>query len=197
MFTSIRYDFPRLWKDPRTPDRERKRMARLLLEDVTLCKGDNLLVHVRVRGGATETLTLPRPLSAAQGRRTAPELVAESDRRLDEHTDGEVAAVLNAAGHRSYDGKPFQGRLVAGLRTRYGLAHHRRRLQARGLLTERQLATALGVAPETLEQRNLTAPGWLSCSCQLNCRAYWATKAASGVAVQPARWTRRVPSAMK
>jgi hypothetical protein len=31
-------DFPRLWQDPDTPDRERKRIARLLLEDVTLTK---------------------------------------------------------------------------------------------------------------------------------------------------------------
>jgi hypothetical protein len=29
-------DFPRLWQDPKTPDRERKRMVRLLLADVTL-----------------------------------------------------------------------------------------------------------------------------------------------------------------
>ena len=29
-------DFPRLWNDPATPHRERKRMARLLIEDVTL-----------------------------------------------------------------------------------------------------------------------------------------------------------------
>jgi hypothetical protein len=31
-------DFPRLWHDPATPQRERKRMVRLLLEDVTLLK---------------------------------------------------------------------------------------------------------------------------------------------------------------
>ena len=29
-------DFPRLWHDPHTPDRERKRMVRLLIDDVTL-----------------------------------------------------------------------------------------------------------------------------------------------------------------
>jgi len=28
-------DFPRLWKSPKTPDRERKRMVRLLIEDIT------------------------------------------------------------------------------------------------------------------------------------------------------------------
>ena len=145
-------DFPRLWRDPRTPDRERKRMARLLLEDVTLRKGDELVVQVRFRGGASETLTLPRPLSAAQGRRTAPDLVAEIDRLLDDHTDAEVAAALNAGGHRSYGGKPFHALRIASLRRSYRLADHRRRLQARGLLTERALAAALGVAPETVEQ---------------------------------------------
>ena len=31
-------DFPRLWHHPRTPHRERKRMARLLIEDVTLVR---------------------------------------------------------------------------------------------------------------------------------------------------------------
>ena len=29
-------DFPRLWNDPATPHCERKRMARLLIEDVTV-----------------------------------------------------------------------------------------------------------------------------------------------------------------
>ena len=33
---ALAHDFPRLWQDPKTPDRERKRMVRLLLADVTL-----------------------------------------------------------------------------------------------------------------------------------------------------------------
>ena len=47
-------DFPKLWKSPKTPDRERKRMVRLLIEDVTLSKGEQ--THrpgpVQRRGGA-------------------------------------------------------------------------------------------------------------------------------------------------
>ena len=49
-------DFPRLWNDPATPHRERKRMARLLIEDVTLTKATRSL-GVRLRGGATRQLT--------------------------------------------------------------------------------------------------------------------------------------------
>ena len=32
-------DFPRLWRDAATDDRDRKRMIRLLMEDVTLLRG--------------------------------------------------------------------------------------------------------------------------------------------------------------
>ena len=37
-------DFPRLWNDPHTPHRERKRMARLLIADVTLLKSSKSCV---------------------------------------------------------------------------------------------------------------------------------------------------------
>jgi hypothetical protein len=36
-------DVPRLWRDPRSPHREPKRLTRLLLEDVTLLKSDQLV----------------------------------------------------------------------------------------------------------------------------------------------------------
>src|SRR4030095_13685745 len=45
-------DFPRLWNAPATPDRERKRMVRLLLEDVTLNRGEQISLQLRFKGGA-------------------------------------------------------------------------------------------------------------------------------------------------
>src|SRR5690242_17656429 len=44
-------DFPALWSDPATPQRERKRMARLLINDVTITKTDRIHLDVRFRGG--------------------------------------------------------------------------------------------------------------------------------------------------
>ena len=46
---------------PTHPIRERKRMARLLLEDVTLTKKKDITLGVRFKGGATTVLTIPRP----------------------------------------------------------------------------------------------------------------------------------------
>ena len=57
-------DFPRLWRDPATPDRERKRMVRLLLEDVTLNRDHQLTLQIRFKGGAHKTLNLPLPLQS-------------------------------------------------------------------------------------------------------------------------------------
>ncbi|MBI2842913.1 MAG: hypothetical protein HYX78_05890 [Armatimonadetes bacterium] len=47
-------DFPRLWNNPKTPQRERKRMVRLLIEDVTLVRGRQITAHVRLKGERRE-----------------------------------------------------------------------------------------------------------------------------------------------
>jgi hypothetical protein len=48
---SLVEDFPRVWNDPTLEPRERKRIVRLLIEDVTLIKADVITAHVRLRGG--------------------------------------------------------------------------------------------------------------------------------------------------
>ena len=79
-------DFPRLWNDKRTPQRERKRMVRLLIEDVTLVKAKQLDVHVLLRGGATRSLSMPVPLPGCKSWQTDPEVVSEIDRLLSDYT---------------------------------------------------------------------------------------------------------------
>jgi hypothetical protein len=39
-------NFPQLWNDPSTADRERKRMVRLLIEDVTIRKAQQVQLYV-------------------------------------------------------------------------------------------------------------------------------------------------------
>jgi DNA invertase Pin-like site-specific DNA recombinase len=144
-------DFPALWSNPATPQRERKRMIRLLVEDVTLTKTDQIHAHVRFRGGQTTSLTLPLPGKAWQLRQTHTDTLAELDRLLDEHTDAETAAALNAAGHRSGEGKPFTGRIVLDLRRAHGMPSHLQRLRGHGMLTVGEIAHRLGVHPSTIK----------------------------------------------
>jgi DNA-binding transcriptional regulator YiaG len=144
-------DFPALWSDPATPARERKRIVRLLIEDVTLNKTDQIHLHVRFRGGQTTSLTIPIPLDAWKARKTDPDTFALLDRLLNDHTDSETAAQLNAAGRRSGTNKPFTRQIVLQIRNAHQLPSHQQRLRARGLLTIQETAQRLGVHVSTIK----------------------------------------------
>jgi len=144
-------DFPRLWNDPATPQRERKRMIRLLIEDITLNRDQQITAHVRLKGGQTHTLTLPIPLRCWQARKVHPDTVKLIDQLLEDHTDADTAQSLNHAGRRSGTGQPFSSGIVAHLRRDYKLPSHRDRLRARGLLTINEIAQQLGVSTSTIK----------------------------------------------
>src|SRR5438876_3719639 len=144
-------DFPRLWRNPATPDRERKRMVRLILEDVTLLRPEQTIVaHVRFRGGATRTLTVPVPPKVWQTWQTPREVVGEIDRLLDSHTDSQIAAHLNDGGFRPGRTSRFTSWMVMNIREHYGLTDLYTRLRRRGLLTVDEMASALGVSRQTV-----------------------------------------------
>jgi DNA invertase Pin-like site-specific DNA recombinase len=144
-------DFPRLWSDPATPQRERKRMARLLIEDVTVNKSDKIDLHVRFRGGKTTSLTVRTPPTGWQARQTDPRALALLDKLLDDHTDAQAAELLNRHGHRSGMGKVFTSQIVLHLRRSNGLPSHLERLRAKGLVTIPELAERLGVSTSTVK----------------------------------------------
>ena len=55
-------DFPQMWQDPQTPDRERKRMARLLIEDITLVRSpEHVTAHIRFKGRSQPNDSCSRP----------------------------------------------------------------------------------------------------------------------------------------
>jgi DNA invertase Pin-like site-specific DNA recombinase len=141
-------DFPRLWRDPNTPDRERKRLARLLLEDVTLVKKDRILVHIRFPGGTTRTLELPIP---ANPKLTPPAVVAEIDRLLDHHTCQAIADNLNSRGLAPGYGKPFHGPMIARIAKDHGLKTRWERLRERGMLTLDEMGKRLGICTDQVK----------------------------------------------
>jgi hypothetical protein len=144
-------DFPRLWSDPATPDRERKRMVRLLLEDVTLNRDEQISVHIRFKGGARRTLHLPLPLCSWKLHVTPSAVVEEIDRLLNDHTTLQIAAILNARGVTSGAGAAFHPRLVARLARSHHLKPRYERLRERGLLTLEEMANKLQVTSTTVK----------------------------------------------
>jgi DNA invertase Pin-like site-specific DNA recombinase len=145
-------DLPAIWNDPATPMRERKRIARLLLTDVTVTRtSDTITAHARLRGGQNHTLTLPMPKTGPEARRTPPQVIAAIDELLDHHTSGEAAAILNQRGLHSGTGEPFHQRMLDQIIRAYRLPSRRSRLRATGMLTLAETAAAHGVANNTIK----------------------------------------------
>jgi hypothetical protein len=153
-------DFNKLWADPDTPNRERKRLLAHIIEDVTLIKmpaEGTTKIHVRFKGGKIQTLTTMSPKSSAQQVKTLSAIVELVDKLLDEHIYSEIAELLNQQGYRP-GGSVRPGRhatrfttlRVAYLAHRYKLRSRYDRLRDRGMLTKREAAARLNIHETTL-----------------------------------------------
>jgi DNA invertase Pin-like site-specific DNA recombinase len=145
-------DFPKLWKNPKTPAREKKRMIRFLIEDVTMIKEDDITLHVRFKGGAKKTLKIPLPPKGWQHALTAPEIVELVDALLNDHNYSEIATILNERGFKSGSGLQFDRKIVTGIRRSYGLKTRYARMRNTGKLTIEEVANLLGVSIQTVRR---------------------------------------------
>ena len=139
-------DFAAIWRDNSLPNRERKRIVRLLIEDVTLIKDTKLTCHIRFKGGTNKTLNLPLPQSAADLRRTPAELVRAIDELLNDHPDYKIADILTERGMESGTGQTLTPQHVTRIRIAYGLPNRITRLRQQGKLTARELSDRIGVS---------------------------------------------------
>ena len=150
---ALAVDLPRLWNDPGTPMRERKRLIRLLITDVTLTRGqDTITAAIRFPAGRHHVLHLPVPKNAWQLRATPAPLTELIDHLLDSCTYAQIAGQLNTAGHTSSDGHPWDGDRVAKLVNYHQMPSHDQRLQDRGLLTLGQITADLDAHPSSIKR---------------------------------------------
>ena len=87
-------DLPRLWNASTTPAKDKKRMLRLLVKDITverLTEPRQVLLHVRWQGGACEDIAVDLPLPIADRLRYPEEIVEQIRRLATEKADAEIA----------------------------------------------------------------------------------------------------------
>ena len=148
---SLTQDFPRLWNDVKTPQKERKRMVRLLIEDVTVHKASELTMQIRFKGGAIRSLNVPKAKSADQLRKTNPEIVKTIDKLLDESTPKQIAEKLNEQKLTSGTNRPFTCKIIQRIQRGHDLKSRRDRLRERGLLTQQEIAKRLNICTQTVK----------------------------------------------
>jgi hypothetical protein len=119
---ALAQDLPRVWHAPTTHAKDRKRMLRLLLKDITVEKPSSpkqLSVHLRWQGGASTNLTVQLPLSIADRVRYPGALVDKVRELAHDLPDAEIANRLNREGYASAKGKPYTTQIVRWIRWRY------------------------------------------------------------------------------
>jgi hypothetical protein len=145
-------DFPAVGNHPRTTSRDRKRMLRLLIEDVALTRGDDIRVEVRGRGGATTELHVPIPRNCIEARRTSREALDLIAALAREHTDDPIAEIRNERGIRTGTGRPFTGGRVDFLRRSRRIPGYYEHLRRAGLVTGEEIRTRTGISEGALRR---------------------------------------------
>ena len=146
-------DLPALWHNPATSMKDRKRLIRLLITDVTLLKdGDTITAHARLPGGQDRTLTVPRPLTAWEAHTTPEATVTLISSLLDEHPFHEIAVILAERGITGGWGRPYTVHSLAAVCRDRGIPDHGARLRAAGNLTAAETAARLGTTIPTVNK---------------------------------------------
>jgi DNA invertase Pin-like site-specific DNA recombinase len=144
-------DLPRLWHASSTQSKDRKRMLRLLMKDITVEKQTHpkqLLVHIRWQGGATTDLTVPLPPNIAD-RVRYPAAVVERIRELaQDRSDNEIANQLNREGGSRAKGQPYTAKIIQWVRCRYRIPPAE--LKKPEELTVRQVAERFGTSDQVV-----------------------------------------------
>jgi DNA invertase Pin-like site-specific DNA recombinase len=115
-------DLPALWRAPTTSHKDRKRLLRTLIADVTLLPETDpaqARVGIRWHTGATDELAITRPLPPGPAKRS-PSPAVELVRQLGPSTDTrDVVDKLNAAGLTTGHGRAFDVAAVQWIRHAY------------------------------------------------------------------------------
>ena len=140
-----------LWAAPTTSHRDRKRLLRTLIADITLIPGpDHAKVRIGVRwhAGTTEELIVQRPHRVYEDRRTTTDVLALARRLGPEMDNATLAGALNTAGHRTATGRAFDANAASSLRRYHKLGAPE--LLDAGELTAGDVARRLGVTTSTV-----------------------------------------------
>jgi DNA invertase Pin-like site-specific DNA recombinase len=138
-------DVTALWHAPSTAARDRKRLLRTLIADVTLLPEPDFgkaRIGIRWHTGATDELVVSRAMAIVETRRTDAAAI-DMARGLSHLSNNDIAEQLNAAGYVTGAGRAFDNAAVASMRQ----YHHvpRPRLLEDGEVTATEVAYRLGI----------------------------------------------------
>ncbi len=153
-------DLEKLWHNPSTSPRDRKRLLRTLISDVTLLVEPDLSkarIGIRWHSGATDEIVVSRLPGVGEKCRSDPAVIEMICDLGPTHSNAELAELLNDAGYTTGKGRSFDRDAVAYIRFAYNIASSE--LCSDGELSVRELAYKLKVSGATIY--DWITKGWL------------------------------------
>ena len=117
-------DLPKIWGDPSTSTKEKKRVVRLVLEDVTITADkQDITLGIRFKGGSTRVMEIPRKRCNLNSVVVESELAAKvKDLLLLDLTYSGIARALDEQGIKNgLHGKPFTVDAIRWVIVKFGL----------------------------------------------------------------------------
>jgi len=140
-------DLPRVWHATTTQAKDRKRMLRLLIKDITVEKAPQqktLVAHIRWQGGACTDHRVELPPNRADTVRYPAAIVDRVRELASRVVDAGIADQFNRDGQTSATGKPYTTKMIQWIRVRHRIPPPT--LKTAEELTVHQVATRFGVS---------------------------------------------------
>jgi DNA invertase Pin-like site-specific DNA recombinase/predicted DNA-binding transcriptional regulator AlpA len=150
-------DLAAVWNAATTTPRDRKELLRTLIEEVTIAVDRDTAaacLTMRWKGGALNEINLALPRSRPATVRTAEDTIALVRRLAVHYPDSVIAGILKRQDRATAYGHRFTAGRVGNLRRHWGIpcCEPTADMPEGELMTVRQAATALGVAPSTIHR---------------------------------------------
>lgn len=116
---------PEVWNAPSSTPKEKKRIIRILIEDITVLsekRCSDFSIGIRFRSGKLEQLSLKKPLPCADRKRHTDDTISRIRDLASSMDDYEIANHLNQDGLTTPEGKSFTYAGVRWIRYKYSIS---------------------------------------------------------------------------
>ena len=152
-------DFSDIWKSPKLSNIDKKRIVRLIIEDVTIISDKEITCHIRFKGGATKSVLLPQVKPIWELFVTSPEVVRKIDELLDNHTYTEAADILNNSGYKTATEQRFDAVAIERIRQAYNIETLVKKKRKQELFSKSELIRKINISE--VEYNKCRTEGWL------------------------------------
>jgi len=146
-------NFSEIFRSDSVSVKDKKRMVRYLIDDVTLTRiGSKIQVQIRYKGHTTQSVTVDAPTLSYESWVTKPEVVDLINEAAETLVVEDIAALLRDKGFHSGKGCPFTSNIVKRIMYAYSIPNIKERCLEKGYITSIEKAAEMGVHTNYLMQ---------------------------------------------